>query len=129
LQAAWSTATICGCSVHTLLPPSAPTLPAFANSAKTKAYSIIAAKGATSYGIASVVSSVCESILFNQRHTRPVSHWVDNLGCCISLPAVLGHGGVQKTIETPLNDEERQALRRSAEEIRKCVEEIEGKEI
>jgi malate/lactate dehydrogenase len=31
---------------------------------------------------------------------------------------VLGHGGVQKTIEVPLSDEEQEALAKSAQEIR-----------
>jgi L-lactate dehydrogenase len=91
-----------------------------AAAAKEKAYTIIAAKGATSFGIASVVSSICESILFNQRHIRPVSHWVERFACCISLPAVLGRGGVQRTIEIPLSDEEREELNRSAEAIKDC---------
>jgi L-lactate dehydrogenase len=124
-QAAWSTATIGGSPIQKFLSPTCPSLSDLANSAKTKAYSIITAKGATAYGIASIVSSICESILLNQRHVRPVSHWIENLETYISLPAVLGHGGVQKTIEVPLDETEKELLRKSVEEIRSNIRTVE----
>jgi L-lactate dehydrogenase len=100
-------------------------LPSLATAAKHKAYSIIAAKGATSYGIASIVSAICEAIIFDQRHVRPVSHWVEKFGSCVSLPAVLGHGGVQRTIDIPLSNEEEEVLLKSVEEIKKMVRTVE----
>jgi L-lactate dehydrogenase len=124
-KAAWSTATIGGSPVQKFLSSASPSLSDLANSAKTKAYSIIAAKGATAYGIASVVSSICESILLNQRHVRPVSHWIESMETYISLPAVLGHGGVQKTIEVPLDETEKELLRKSVEEIRSNIRTVE----
>jgi L-lactate dehydrogenase len=124
---AWSTATVGGSAIQTFLPSSSPSLSDLANSAKKKAYSIIAAKGATSYGIASVVSSICESIIFNQRHVRPLSHWVESFGAYVSLPAVLGHGGIQKTIEVPLDENEKDMLRKSIEEIKENVRRVEEK--
>jgi len=128
LQAAWSTATVGGSPIQNFLSPTCPSLSDLANSAKTKAYSIIAAKGATAYGIASIVSSICESILFNQQHVRPVSHWIENLETYVSLPAVIGHGGVQKTIEVPLDDTEKELLRKSVEEIRNTIRMVEDGE-
>jgi L-lactate dehydrogenase len=125
LQAAWSTATVGGSPIQNFLPPTCPSLYDLANSAKTKAYSIIAAKGATAYGIASVVSSICESILLNQRHVRPVSHWIESMQAYISLPAVLGHGGVQKTVKVPLDETEKELLRKSVEEIKSNIRAVE----
>jgi len=55
-----------------------------------------------------------------------VSHWVDNLQCCISMPAVLGRGGGQKTFDIPFNDEEKDAMK-SVEAVIKCVEEVDAK--
>jgi L-lactate dehydrogenase len=107
------------------MPPSSPPLAAIASSTKDKAYSIIAAKGATAFGIATVVSSICESILFHLRHIRPVSHWVESLQCCVSLPAVLGRGGVLQTVDLPLSDEERHQMKKSVEAIRKCLDDVE----
>ncbi|KIM73720.1 hypothetical protein PILCRDRAFT_80821, partial [Piloderma croceum F 1598] len=124
-MAAWSTATVGGSPVQNFLSSTCPSLSDLANSAKTKAYSIIAAKGATAYGIASIVSSICESIILNQRHVRPVSHWIESLETYISLPAVLGHGGVQKTIEVPLDETEKELLQKSVEEIRSNIRTVE----
>ena len=124
-QVAWSSATIAGCHIPSLLPDSSPPLATFEQKTVTKAYSIIAAKGATAYGVASVVSSICESILFNQCHIRPVSHWVESRQCCISFPAVIGRGGVVKTINIPLNDEEEQSMKKSVESILGCVHDVE----
>lgn len=55
-----------------------------------------------------------------------MSHWIESLGTYISLPAVLGHGGVQKTIEVPLDENERRMLRESAEEIKSNIRMVEG---
>ena len=100
-------------------------LTTLATSTKDKAYEIIKAKGATYYGIGAVTSSICESILFNQLHVRPLSHWQEDLQVYLSLPAVLGRGGVEKTMEIPLNEEEKQKLDVSAQAIRDIVDEAE----
>jgi L-lactate dehydrogenase len=124
-QVAWSAASIAGCPITSLLPASSPSLETYEQKTMTKAYSIIAAKGATAYGVASVVSSICESILFNQCQIRPVSHWVENRQCCVSFPAVLGRGGIMKTFDTPLNDSEELAMKTSVESILECVDLVE----
>jgi malate/lactate dehydrogenase len=46
---------------------------------------------------------------------------VERFGSCVSLPAVLGHGGVLRTIDIPLSDEEEEGLLKSVEEIKKMV--------
>jgi L-lactate dehydrogenase len=56
-----------------------------------------------------------------------VSHWVENLQCCISLPAVLGTGGVLQTIDLPLSGEEKVEMMKSAERIKECVCEVENR--
>lgn len=122
---AWSTAAVAGRPIQSLV-PSASSLSSLAIAAKDKAYSIIAAKGATAYGIASVVSAICESIIFDQRHVRPLSHWVERFGTCISLPAVLGNGGVLRTIDIPLNEEEDEKLLKSVEKIKETVRMVES---
>jgi len=50
---------------------------------------------------------------------------VETFGTCISLPAVIGHGGVQRTIDVPLSDAEREVLQKIAEEIKKNVKTVE----
>jgi L-lactate dehydrogenase len=96
---------------------------AVAAETKDKAAKIIEAKGATAYGIAALTASICKSILFDQRNVRPISHWNEEFGCCLSLPVVLGRKGIVRTLNIPLNDEERQSLNKSAKALRGFIEE------
>jgi malate/lactate dehydrogenase len=43
------------------------------------------------------------------------------------MPAVLGRGGVMMTVDVPLNDEEKEGMKRSVECITKCVEDVENR--
>jgi L-lactate dehydrogenase len=96
---------------------------AIAEETKNKATSIIENKGVTNYGIGAVAASICKSILFDQRNIRPVSHWQEDLGVCLSLPAVLGRKGVVRTVPMPLSQEEKGKLDASAKTLREMVEE------
>jgi L-lactate dehydrogenase len=94
-----------------------------AEETKNKAANIINNKGVTNYGIGAVAASICKSILFDQRNVRPVSHWQEKLGMCLSLPAVLGRKGVVSTVPCPLNEEEEGYLEKSAQTLRDMVSE------
>jgi L-lactate dehydrogenase len=96
---------------------------AIAEETKNKATNIINNKGVTNYGIGAVAASICKSILFDQRNIRPVSHWQEKLGVCLSLPTVLGRAGVVRTVECPLNEEEEAKLEESAKALREMVNE------
>lgn len=98
---------------------------AVAAETKDKAAKIIEAKGATAYGIAALTASICKSILFDQRNVRPISHWNEELGCCLSLPVVLGRRGIVRTLKIPLNDNETQLLNKSAEALKGFIDDAE----
>ncbi len=91
---------------------------------RRKAYEIIETKGFTSYGVAAVVSSICESIIFDERQVHALSHWQEDLQCCLSLPAVLGRAGVLSTIPIPLSDEERVLMKESAKKMRQVITDL-----
>eukprot|EP01116_Phalansterium_solitarium_P003722 TRINITY_DN1454_c0_g1_i1.p2 TRINITY_DN1454_c0_g1~~TRINITY_DN1454_c0_g1_i1.p2 ORF type:complete len:307 (+),score=128.05 TRINITY_DN1454_c0_g1_i1:122-1042(+) len=93
-------------------------LSTMADQAKNKAYAIIKAKGATYFGIASVVASICESIVFNQQTIRPVSCYIDKYQTYVSMPCVLGSKGIERILELPLSDEEKAAFESSATKLR-----------
>lgn len=90
-----------------------------------KAYEIIKLKGATYFGIGACVSSLCEAILLNQRHIRPLSVWVERLDCTISMPAVLGSKGIEEIFEVPLNEEEEQKLQQSVKSLKEICDQYE----
>ena len=95
---------------------------AIAEETKTKAAAIAESKGATAYGIGGVASSLCKSILFDQRNIRPVSHWQEELGVCLSMPAVVGRQGIVRTIPMKLSDQERKNLEESANSLKEVIE-------
>ena len=84
-------------------------------------------KGNTSYAIATCVRRICEAVLRDERAVLPVStrlsgqYGID--GVYLSLPCVVGAGGVERVIELPLSDDERDGLRASADVLRKARDE------
>ena len=119
---AWSAASIGGVPLEqALLPDTKLDKESIAEDTKNKATSIIENKGATNYGIGGVTASLCKSILFDQRNIRPVSHWQEDLGVCLSIPAVIGRKGLVRTIEMGLNDEEKGKLKKSADTLKEII--------
>jgi L-lactate dehydrogenase len=83
-------------------------------------------KGHTNYGIALAATAIVEAIALDTKHTLPVSVAVDGFlgvkNVCLSLPAVIGRGGVERILHPRLNDAEAQAFRASAAAVRQQIE-------
>jgi len=88
-------------------------------SREQRAESIFYAKGATLFGIGSVVANICASVRFDRRDVQPISHFQPEFGCCFSLPVVLGSKGIMKTIKMPLETDENAAIARSAKRLKR----------
>ncbi len=86
-----------------------------------KSYEIIEAKGATYYGIGTVVAMLCEMIIFDTRQIVPVSWYHEAYGVCMSLPAVVGERGVERVVPLDLTEQEKELLEHSAQAIRKYL--------
>ena len=88
------------------------------------AYHIIERKGATYYAVAAGLLRIVESIVRDQHSVLTVSTLIDGLygihDVCLSLPAVLGRGGVERLLELELAADELRALQRSADVLRKA---------
>ncbi|MDR0294434.1 MAG: L-lactate dehydrogenase [Oscillospiraceae bacterium] len=88
------------------------------------AYGIIEKKGATYYAVALAVNRIAEAALNDQKAVLTVSGLVDGAygigGVCLSLPRVVGAGGIERLLEVPYDGGEIRALRHSAETIRKA---------
>ena len=97
-----------------------------ADATKRKAGEIIKAKGFTSYGIGAATSSICEAIIFDHRQTFPLSHWQDDLQCCLSLPAILGRSGIVSTISLPLEEDEINQIAESAKCLKAVISQYES---
>jgi L-lactate dehydrogenase len=94
------------------------------------AYAIIERKGATYYAVAAALLRIVEAILRDQRTVLSVSSLVDGRygihDVCLSLPSVIGRGGVEEVLTLSLSSSEQQALRRSADVVRQTIEAVEG---
>jgi len=95
------------------------------------AYSIIAGKGATYYGVGSALARVAEAVLSDQRSVLTVcSPEADVAGVrdvTVSLPRVVGGAGVLETLPLVLPTDEEEALARSAGVVRAAIDDLDGR--
>jgi L-lactate dehydrogenase len=127
--AAWSSARVAGVSVREFCAGAGIECPDFdelLRRVRRAAPDIIERKGYTSYAIASCVARICEAVLRDERSVLPVSTRLTGQygieGVYLSLPCVVGRDGVERVIEIPLDERERDGLRVSADILRRTVE-------
>ena len=124
--AAFSTARVGGLPVERFTAPSAQLdTAAVAADVRDAGYRIVLGKGYTSFGIATAVVRICETIVRNERVVLPVSTLLsgqfDISDLYMSLPCLLGAGGVERILSPELSDAEQAALRRSAAVLREAI--------
>lgn len=131
--AAWSSAHIAGVHLREYCQSEeslcvCPDFDALLGRVRQAAPEIIRHKGYTSFAIASCVARICEAILRDERTVLPVSTMLHGqYGICdvyLSLPCVVGRGGVERVIELPLDEAEQAGLRASANVLRGTLEEL-----
>lgn len=97
-------------------------------SVKNAAYRIIEAKGATYYAIAMGVSRLVEAILGDEQIVLCVSTLVEQQydidDICLSLPCVIGRGGIREVLPLSLTSKEQDLLRQSAAKLREVLDTI-----
>lgn len=93
--------------------------------AKHAAYKVIAAKGATYYAIASVLTHIVTTILSDAKKVLPVSvplhNYYDISGVALSVPCIIGRNGVERVLKIKLSWEEKQKLEKSAKTLKKFL--------
>lgn len=86
------------------------------------AYTIIAGKGYTSFGVATAIVRICEAIVRDERSVLPVSTMLSGqfgiADIYLSLPCILGSGGILRVLSPVLSIDEEHALRASGEALR-----------
>lgn len=120
--AVWSSAQIAGMPVEQLANTKREELETMTQEVRNKAYEIISCKGATYYGIASCIATICKSILFDQNIIMPVSTYSKEFDVCLSMPSVIGGNGIKKVIIPLLSETEQQQLNHSAQQIKKLLQ-------
>ena len=90
---------------------------------------IIEGIGASQYGIGMVSARLTEMILRDERAVIPIGCYNPAFGVTLSLPSIVGRGGVQRVLEPEMTDAERQALQRSAQAIRAALSRVKTGEV
>ena len=128
--AAFSTVRVGGLTLERFGPHPDPD--SLAKQVRDAGYSIIAGKGYTSFGIATAVVQICEAIIRNERTVLPVSTLLTGefgiADVYLSLPCILGAGGVERILVPDLSAAEQSALRRSADVIRQAMATLDGEQ-
>ena len=127
--AAWSSANVSGISINDFCKMRGKDntfLKDIAIDVKNSAYEIIKKKSATYYGIAMSVRRICEAIVRDEKSVLPVSSMLHGEygieDVALSIPAIVGRNGVEKTVPISLNKEELESLKKSADELIKVIE-------
>ncbi|MCX6786608.1 MAG: L-lactate dehydrogenase [Candidatus Kaiserbacteria bacterium] len=115
---AWSTVKVGGSDIKKVVTDPA-IFEKIENDVKQEAYNIISKKGATFYGIASVVADLVQTILLDENKIIAVSTLVDNWNgvndICMGVPSVINRSGVKELWNIELEPSEIEKLQKSAE--------------
>lgn len=97
-----------------------------AEETRKDAYKIIEGKGATYYGIGTAIAHIVETIARDSKRILPLSTPLEGEygleHVALSLPCILGRGGVERVIDPPLDTNEQALLQKSASIIRESIQ-------
>jgi L-lactate dehydrogenase len=95
------------------------------------AYHIISGKGATYYGVGSALARIVEALLGDQRSVLTVCMPAPEVAgvpdVTVSLPRLVGGGGVLASLPMLLSPDEQAALRTSAEVVKAAIAGLDGR--
>ncbi len=99
-----------------------------AQTVKNSASEIIEKKKATYYGIAMAVRRICEAIVRDEKSILPVSVMLDDIyglkNIVLSMPAMIGAGGVEGLMPITLNQTEQLQLKKSAQLLKEVIDKV-----
>ncbi|MFD1887824.1 L-lactate dehydrogenase [Paenibacillus wenxiniae] len=98
------------------------------NSTKNAAYEIINAKGSTSYAIALALDRIVAAILQNEHAVLNVSSLLDDYhgisDVYLGVPSIVGREGIREKLQIPLNAQEEEMLRKSAQKLKDQIAQL-----
>ena len=124
----WSSARIAGVPISSLVRERGETLDnvreQVENSVRYANITIIEGNDASQFGIGIVTARIAEVVLRDERAVLPIGSYNDNFGVTLSLPSVVGRNGAVRIFEPEMSSEEKQALQRSAANLKKSEDRI-----
>lgn len=98
--------------------------PGLADEVRRAAYEIIRRKGATNHAIGLVTADLLRALLRDERRILTVSRVQEGAAgfrdVAMSMPAIVGSAGAAQVLEPAMSEQEREALERSAEALRRA---------
>jgi L-lactate dehydrogenase len=124
----WSSARIGGVPVEALLKRRGETLKDLREQLEKDVryanITIIEGHDASQYGIGIVSARIAEMIVRDERAVVPVGSLQKEFGVTLSLPSVVGNGGVIAVLQPELSDEERAGLDKSAANLKAALDRV-----
>lgn len=95
---------------------------------KNAAYDIIERKGATYFAVALAVRRIVEAIVRDENSILTISSFLDGQyglnNVCLSLPSIVNMDGVERILEVPIYDTEKELLLKSGNVLSKIIENL-----
>jgi L-lactate dehydrogenase len=127
----WSSARIGGVPIAALLKRRGETLSELRRKVEQEVrfanITIIEGHDASQYGIGIVAARIAEMVCNDERAVIPIGSYQKQFGVTLSLPSVIGQGGLIEVLEPELSDEEREGLRNSADILAAALERVREK--
>ncbi|HEV3448844.1 MAG TPA: hypothetical protein VG099_29680 [Gemmataceae bacterium] len=125
----WSSATIAGLPLEQW-PGFNPTVQKEVfEETKTAGAQLIKLKGGSGFGVGLSIREVVHALALDSRRVLPVSTLQSGFygirDVCLSVPTLVGCGGVRQQIELPLTQKERLGLMQSARVLRETIDQVE----
>ena len=122
---AWSTAKVAGLPIEEFmaarkLPWDEDIMAEIDQGTRAAAAAIIAGKRATYYGIGAALARITEAVILNRRSILTVSGPTP-YGIAMSLPRIVGRGGIEDTLLPQLTEQETRQLEQSAAALQKAL--------
>lgn len=125
----WSSATVAGLPLEQWPGFSSALQKECFDETKTAGAQLIKLKGGSGFGVGLSIREVVHAIMLDSRRVLPVSSLQTGAyglrDVCLSIPTVVGCGGVRKQIELPLTQKERLGLMQSARVLRETIAQVE----
>jgi L-lactate dehydrogenase len=119
----WSSARIAGAAVLDMIP--AGQIAAFKakveKQVKDANLTIIEGNGASQYGIGMACGRIVEAMTRDERAVFPLGCHIPAYGTTLSVPVIIGRGGVIRRLEPVMSESETAALAQSAKTLRAAV--------
>jgi L-lactate dehydrogenase len=124
----WSSARVAGMPIHCALAPDcsddAQLRKAVEQEVRYANIAIIEGTGASQLGIGIAAARIAEAVLRDEKVVMPIGCYQPSYAVTLSLPGVLGRGGVSRVLVPEMSPEEEAAIQRSAEALRAALKRV-----